>query len=62
MQCLTGAPLIMFFFSFLSYTGPYIAVLLCATARQSRPRRPGHKHSAVGDKQDGTDTGDPWNQ
>lgn len=62
MQCLRGAPLIIFFFSFLPYTCPCIAVPLCATACQSRPRRPGHTDRAVGDKQDGTNAGDPWNR
>lgn len=62
MQCLTDAPLILFLFSSLSSAGPYMAGLLCATACQSRPRRPGHKHRAAGDKQDEADTVDPWNQ
>lgn len=39
-----------------------IAVLLCAAAWQSRPPRPSCKQRAVGDMQDVTETGNPWNR
>lgn len=50
------------YYVFLLFSFLHWSLLCCATACQSRPRRPGNKHTAFGDKQDVTDTGDPWNQ